>query len=92
MHKAQAHSDDAPDSRQRGQPYLGRCLLKDQITRHLTAVVSHESVTLKSMQYSPADIEKVEHRQPHIILMVINVDVRLEPNDFRISDVGTIEE
>lgn len=93
MYKAQAHGDDAPDCCQRGQPYLGRCLLEDQVTRYLAAIISHcLLVTSDLMQCSPANIEEIEHRQSHIVLVIINVDILLESNDFGIPDIGTVEE
>lgn len=43
------------------------------------------------VKFPPADIGEVEHRQPDIILMIRDVDVFLQTNDFGIADIGSVE-
>lgn len=41
---------------------------------------------------APADIKQIVHCQSDVVLVVSDADVTFEAEDFRISDVGAIQE
>lgn len=75
-----------------GSHTLGDAFFRTRLLGTSLRASDIHSVRLDLMHFSPADIEEIEDRQAHIILVVINVDIRLEPNNFGVSDIGTIEE